>query len=96
MDSEQLKQKLKEVIDPELGLNIIDLGLVYGIKVDSGRARITLTLTTPTCPLGAFILGNVEEKIREAGLEPEIDLTFDPPWTPDRMSPELKKRFGFK
>ena len=90
-----VKEALREVMDPELGVSIVDLGLVYDMRVEGKKCKVTMTLTTPMCPLGGFILSNVEEKIREQGLEPEIDLTFEPAWTPDRMTPELKKRLGF-
>ena len=87
---------LREVIDPELGLNVVDLGLIYDVKVDKGNIHVKMTLTTPTCPLGGFILSQVESKLREHfGVEPEIELTFDPPWTPDKMSDAAKGALGY-
>ena len=93
---QEIMEALKEVIDPELGFNIIDLGLVYEVKKEGNKVKVKMTLTTPLCPLGGFVVGSVEEKIRELGFEPEVELVFDPPWTPERMSPELRKRFGLE
>jgi len=92
----RIMEKLKEVIDPELGISIVDLGLIYGVEVEGKKVKVKLTLTTPLCPLGGFVIASVEEKIRELGYEPEVELTFDPPWTPERMSPELKRKFGLE
>lgn len=86
---------LRKVNDPELGVSIVDLGLIYDVAVEGKKAKVTMTLTTPMCPLGGFMLSNVEDAIRGLGLEPEVDLTFDPPWSPERIAPELKKKFGF-
>ena len=90
-----IMQALHGVNDPELGVSIVELGLVYDVKLDGKKAHIKMTFTNPMCPLGGFILSKVEEAVREKGYEPKVDLVFDPPWNPDRMSPELKKRFKF-
>ncbi len=87
-----LREALKTVVDPEVGQNIVDLGLVYDVKVEGKRARVTMTLTTPMCPIGGLLISQVEERLRELGYEPEVELTFEPPWTPERMSPELRKK----
>lgn len=88
---------LRSVIDPELGVNIVDLGLVYGTDVADGVAHVAMTTTTPACPIGSYL----EEGIRWALLEldgivdVEVELTHDPPWSPDRMSDEAKVELGW-
>ncbi|MDT7858999.1 MAG: metal-sulfur cluster assembly factor [Candidatus Aenigmarchaeota archaeon] len=94
----KLKQKalnaLKKVIDPELGANIVDLGLIYDIKVNENSIDVLMTLTYIGCPLGNFLMFEVEDKLKKAGFENvNISLTFDPPWTPERMSEKLRKKF---
>lgn len=88
MVSEKLVfKKLKEVIDPEIGMNIVDLGLIYGVKIKDGQVKVMMTLTTPGCPLAAFFPEEVEKKLKEiAGVKKaKVELTFDPPWSPERM-----------
>ena len=88
---EQVTTALREVLDPELGMSIVDLGLVYGVEVGEGRVRVTMTLTVPGCP----IHDSMTEWVRNAvGKVPgvtdvQVDLTFDPPWTPDRIKTVL-------
>lgn len=83
-----VRAALKTVIDPELSVNIVDLGLVYGIAVSGTSVRVTMTLTTPACPLAPVII----EQTRAAVMaiphvrDVTIDLTFEPLWTPDRMN----------
>ncbi|AEH25076.1 metal-sulfur cluster assembly factor [Pyrococcus yayanosii] len=94
---EMILEKLKEVIDPEIGLDVVNLGLIYELDIRPDRTiYVKMTMTTPGCPLTVWILRAVEEKILEIpGVrDAEIELTFDPPWTPDRMSEEAKKRLG--
>ena len=91
---EKVRNALKEVIDPDIGYDIISLGFVYGIKVEGNRAKIRMTLTTPMCPYGPLLISMVEEKIRETGLEPDIELTFDPPWTPERVDRKIREELG--
>jgi metal-sulfur cluster biosynthetic enzyme len=98
-NGQNLKEKaleaLKEVVDPEIGANIVDLGLIYDLKIDGNKVKVLMTLTSIGCPLAGFLIEEVESKLKEAGFENvEINLTFDPPWTPERMSKELRKRLG--
>jgi len=98
-NGQNLKEKaleaLKEVVDPEIGANIVDLGLIYDLKIDGNKVKVLMTLTSIGCPLAGFIIGEVESKLKEAGFEDvEINLTFNPPWTPERMNKELRKRLG--
>jgi metal-sulfur cluster biosynthetic enzyme len=91
-----LADALRDVIDPELGYNIVDIGLVYDLGIDGGRARILLTTTTPGCPATNFIRQAVKERAASApGVSSvEVTMTWLPPWSPDRMSDEAKAHFG--
>ena len=95
---EEVNDALREVIDPELGLDFVELGLIYGVEIDdAGAVQVTYTLTTPGCPIGP----QVEEQIREFVGEiegvtaVESELVFTPPWSPDRMSEDAKFALGF-
>ena len=84
---------LKKVYDPEMPVNIYELGLIYGIAVDqSGQAEIRMTLTAPNCPVAGEMPGNVKAALElvEGIGEVTVNMTFDPPWTPERMSEEAK------
>jgi metal-sulfur cluster biosynthetic enzyme len=88
---------LKTVIDPELGYNIVDIGLVYGLEEAGGRVRIMLTTTTPGCPATAFLRQAVEScaaAVPGVGAV-EVELTWSPRWSPERMSEDAKAHFGF-
>jgi metal-sulfur cluster biosynthetic enzyme len=93
----QVMDALRKVNDPELGINIVDLGLVYDVRVEGGTVHIDYTLTTMGCPIGPLI----EDQIRQM-LEPvegidevQAEMTLSPPWTPDKMSEEAKAALGF-
>ncbi len=87
LTSEQITTALRDVLDPELGMSVVDLGLIYGIEIEEGRVRVTMTLTVPGCP----IHDSMAEWVRQAVMktpgvtEAEVVITFDPPWTPDRI-----------
>ena len=87
---------LKNVIDPELYQNIVDLGLIYGVDVAPGNSvLVTMTLTTPHCPMGPQILENVETVLREAGATfVEVKIVWEPMWTPAMMTDDLKRQLG--
>jgi metal-sulfur cluster biosynthetic enzyme len=84
----QVGEGLRSVLDPELGLSVVELGLIYEVTVDDGRVCIRMTLTAPGCPLHAVMPDWVREAARGVpGVrEVEVELTFDPPWTPDRIA----------
>lgn len=93
----QVHEKLREVLDPELGVSIIDLGLVYSVDIDQqGVCLITMTLTTIGCPLFDQIQKEIEDKVMEveAVEDVSVELTFDPPWSPDKMSDSAKAQLG--
>jgi len=87
---------LRQVTDPELGVNILDLGLVYGIRVEEGRIHVEMTLTTPACPLAATLPAQVEEALRAhfPGHEVMVALVWEPHWAPERMSEDARRRLG--
>lgn len=93
-----IKEKLSEVLDPEIGISIIDLGLIYDVKISKlKRVIITMTLTTPGCPLISLIQEDVKLKIHQLGIKKndiEIKITFDPPWSMDKMTKKGRKQLG--
>ena len=97
-DQEDITNALRTVIDPEIGLNIVDLGLIYEIQINEGKATVKMTLTTPGCPMHATISQEVKEKVESLnGInEAIVQIVWDPPWTMDRMSDEAKKEMGFE
>ncbi len=94
--SKAVRDALKTVKDPELNLDLVVLGLVYDIEVEGSAANVTISLTTPMCPAAGQILD--EAKAAVAGVDgvedAEVELTFDPPWTPDRISPLIRSALG--
>ena len=88
---------LRDVIDPELGLDFVELGLVYDVEVDGGTVRITYTLTSPGCPIGPQVAEQMEEFVSELDGVEEVQpvMTFSPPWTPELMSEDAKFALGF-
>ncbi|HCZ06779.1 MAG: hypothetical protein PWP37_1458 [Thermotogota bacterium] len=93
---EQVMEKLKQVYDMEIGLDIVTLGLVYDVKINDGTVEVTITLTTPMCPLGGFIIEDARRRIEEIeGVkEAKVHLTFDPPWSPEMIDPEARQMLG--
>ena len=90
-----VRAALREVIDPELGFNIVDLGLVYDIAIDDGIVDVRLTMTTPGCPAQDYIVNGVERCLAQHGDITGIfvDVVWDPPWSPDLMSDVAKAHF---
>jgi metal-sulfur cluster biosynthetic enzyme len=94
---EDVVEALRQVEDPELGMDIVELGLFYDAEVDGPKAKVIYTLTSMGCPAGQMIQEDIERVVREIpGVEDvESELTFEPPWTPDRMSEDAKFILGF-
>ena len=94
---EEVEEALTNVIDPELGLDFVELGLIYGIAVDGGDVHVTYTLTTPACPIGPMVAEQIEEFVTELDGVTSVDseLIFTPPWTPDKMSEDAKFALGY-
>lgn len=93
---EQVREALKQVEDPEIGLNIIDLGLVYDIVIDGSTVHVRMTLTSPGCPVGPHILGGSKYAIQmlDDVEEADIELVWEPYWSPDRINPEYREALG--
>ena len=97
-NEEQIRAALMEVNDPELGINIVDLGLVYGIDVSSAGVDIKMTMTTPACPLHAYLSKASEDAIRSHFPDVNvvhIEFVWEPPWDPARMSQTARKQLGW-
>jgi metal-sulfur cluster biosynthetic enzyme len=93
---EDVLNALRGVEDPELGMDIVDLGLVYDVEVEEDRVRVIHSLTSMGCPAGPMIQEDIHRAVSELGVqEPEVELTWDPPWTPERMSDDAKFILGF-
>jgi len=94
---EQVVEALRNVNDPELGINIVDLGLVYGVDVSGGTVHVTYTLTTMGCPIGPLIEAEIRQFLSgvEGVDEVEAEMVLRPPWTPEMMSEEAKAALGF-
>ena len=94
---DEVIEALRQVEDPELGMDIVDLGLLYDVEVEGPKVKVLYSLTSMGCPAGPLIAGDMERAAREVeGVEEvDLELTFDPPWTPDKMSDDAKFILGF-
>jgi metal-sulfur cluster biosynthetic enzyme len=94
---EEVLEALRQVEDPELGMDVVDLGLVYEVELEGSKAKVLYSLTSMGCPAGQLIAQDMDRVTREVpGIEDvDLELTFDPPWTPDRMSEDAKFILGF-
>ena len=95
--TDDVEAALANVIDPELGLDFVELGLIYGVEVDEADVHVTFTLTSPGCPIGPQVSEQIDEFVSELdGVENvTTTMTFAPPWTPDRMSEDAKFALGY-
>jgi len=95
--TEEVMDALREVIDPELGLDFVELGLIYGVEVNDGNVNVTFTLTTPGCPIGPQVTEQIDEFVGELdGVKTvESDMVFTPPWSPEMMSEDAKFALGY-
>ena len=95
---ESVWDALHRVNDPEVGMNVVDLGLVYGVAIHGVDVSVQLTMTSPACPLGDVIVDNAAAAIRDAAPGAgriDVALVWDPPWTPERMSDAARAKFGW-
>src|SRR3712207_5390119 len=94
---DDVEAALTNVIDPELGLDFVELGLIYGIDVDGGNVHVTFTLTTPACPIGPQVSEQIEEFVGELDGVDDVtsSMIFTPPWSPDKMSEDAKFALGY-
>lgn len=95
--AEAVREALRGVKDPELNLNIIDLGLVYDVDVEDGNVSIRMTLTSPGCPAGPMIMNDIHKTIRplEGVKDVDIEIVWEPYWTPERIDPKIRAMMGF-
>lgn len=101
IEEDKVREALKQVIDPELFVNVVDLGLIYEIKIsdtDEGKSNVAvqMTMTSPACPAGPQLLGQSKDFVgRLEGVnEVDVRLVMDPPWTPDRMTEDARDQLG--
>ena len=97
LSADAVRQALRQVKDPELDMNIVDLGLVYDVEVDDGQVRINMTLTSPGCPAGPMITNDIYKAVRalEGVKDVDIDIVWEPYWTPERIDPKIRAMMGF-
>jgi metal-sulfur cluster biosynthetic enzyme len=93
---QEVMKVLKKCYDPEIGINLVDLGLIYDVQINKDKVNIKMTLTSPGCPMHSFMINDVEENVKKLkGVkEVKIELVWNPPWNPDRMSKEVRKKLG--
>lgn len=97
-DTEALRTALKKVIDPEVGINIVDLGLVYGIEVLADAVTVRLTMTSPACPMGDLVMDEARQALEPlvpSPLELNLELVWEPPWSPEMMTPTARDTLGW-
>jgi metal-sulfur cluster biosynthetic enzyme len=97
-DESTVRDALRQVMDPEAGMNIVDLGLVYGVEVSDARVRVDLTMTSAACPMAELIVDEAAAAVAGVVLPAtpvDVSLVWDPPWTPDRMSDLAREHFGW-
>ena len=98
-DSKDILNALRDVIDPEIGINVVDLGLVYAATVEDGQVHVVLTMTSAACPLGESLAEDVRRAVqrRVPGVTAvAVDLVWDPPWDPSMMSAAARERLGWR
>ena len=94
----EVRESLKEVLDPEIGVNIVDLGLIYQVEIRPEEVYVELTMTSPACPLHGVITRNMEQVLRKKYPDlgkMTIELVWDPPWSPEKMSDAAKRQLGW-
>ena len=98
LTQDEILRILRNVIDPEIGINIVDLGFIYGIDVDGNSVRVRMTLTNPGCPMHQMFIHEVEDALKATfdDVKVNVELVFDPPWSPERMSKDAKRKLGIK
>ncbi len=97
IDANEVREALRVVLDPELGVNVVDLGLVYDVRVEGNHVHVDMTMTSAACPLHAYITEQIEAVIHEnfPSVEVEVQLVWEPAWEPSMMSDEAKQQLGW-
>jgi metal-sulfur cluster biosynthetic enzyme len=96
LSQDTVYESLKQIYDPEVGINIVDMGLVYGLEIEDQKVGVIMTLTSPGCPAGPQILSQIDSALKELeGVEDvDIQVVWSPPWTPDMLSDEARDQLG--
>jgi metal-sulfur cluster biosynthetic enzyme len=92
-----IREALRQVLDPEIGVNVVDLALVYRIEIDGARVRMAMTMTSPACPLADYLMDLVTSAIRDRVpdvADVDVVIAWEPPWDPDMMSDEGRRQLG--
>jgi metal-sulfur cluster biosynthetic enzyme len=94
---ELVRQTLRKVKDPELDMNIMDLGLVYDVEIQDGHVQVNMTLTSPGCPAGPMITNDVYREVRALPgvTDVDVEIVWEPYWTPERIEPKIRAMMGF-
>ena len=97
LNDSQIRDALRDVLDPELGINIVDLGLLRGVAAGQDGVRITLVMTSPACPLGDALIRDVTDALQRRGIAGpvRVEIAREPPWSPESMSAEAKRQLGW-
>ena len=97
VSQDQVLTKLRECLDPELNVNIVDLGLIYGVSIEGSHIQVLMTMTTPGCPLDSYFVKDITDKLKrlKGVSDVAVEMTFEPPWSPSKMSEESKDLLGF-
>lgn len=93
-DEDQVREALHRVVDPEVGLDVVELGLVYAVRVGADDVEVDLTMTSPACPVADIVLGEAEDAVQEIvpdGARVQVNLVWDPPWDPSMMSEKARR-----
>jgi len=91
-------EALRRVIDPEIALSIVDVGLIYGVSIAGQRLQLRMTMTSAACPVADVILDDIDaelDRVLPEGMQVEVEMVWDPPWTPERLSPEARLFMGW-
>jgi metal-sulfur cluster biosynthetic enzyme len=98
LDETLVLETLRQVVDPEIDCNIVDLGLIYGTRIEGRKVTVKMTLTTPGCPMHESIAGGVKNALRtlEAVEEADVEVVWDPPWNPSMMTDQGRARLGIR
>lgn len=97
-DEDAVREALRSVVDPEAGMNIVELGLVYGVDVSEAGVHVQMTMTSAACPMAEMIVDDVHAALQSvvpSSVPVEVELVWDPPWTPERMSDFAREHFGW-
>lgn len=95
LNKEIIMEELKKIHDPEIGHSIVDLGLIYRVATDKKNVDVVMTFTSPFCPVGEFLVDSVTAAVKKLGGKAKVEVTFDPPWGPEKITPELRSILGF-